>query len=334
MEFRRYLNRKLDLLAGQLNTSQILQAPFNQYQAFIEPLAAWLLSHGVNLLTETFVRCIGFAPLPGRITVDRVDYEHRGTASSAAIAPEDIVLVTTGSQVADLSLGSMTEAPTPRDTRRSWALWKHMAKEHKGFGNPDVFFAADRIADSRWVTFTITTTGTEISDRITTLTRSKPGAGMFLILKDSSWGMSLSISHGPEIRDQPQGTSIVRGYGLYPERSGTFVMKSMDRCTGEEILRELLQLLRIENVETAMEASICVPCNMPYVNNTWLTRKHGDRPAVVPERSTNLGLIGQYVEVSQEVGSASSTLPAPRGRRFTRCSSAVPRHRPCTRIRR
>jgi oleate hydratase len=129
MEFRRYLNRKLDLLAGQLNTSQILQAPFNQYQAFIEPLAAWLLSHGVNLLTETFVRCIGFAPLPGRITVDRVDYEHRGTASSAAIAPEDIVLVTTGSQVADLSLGSMTEAPTPRDTRRSWALWKRLYRQ-------------------------------------------------------------------------------------------------------------------------------------------------------------------------------------------------------------
>ena len=40
---------------------------------------------------------------------------------------------------------------------------------------------------------------------------------------------------------------------------------------------------------------------MPYVNNTWLTRRRRDRPPPVPEGSTNLGLIGEYVEMPREI---------------------------------
>ena len=50
-----------------------------------------------------------------------------------------------------------------------------------------------------------------------------------------------------------------------------------------------------------MASSICVPCNLPYVNNIWLPRSRGDKPPPVPEGSTNLGLIGQYVEVPREI---------------------------------
>ena len=50
-----------------------------------------------------------------------------------------------------------------------------------------------------------------------------------------------------------------------------------------------------------MASSICVPCNMPYINNIWLPRIRSDRPAAVPEGATNLGLIGQYVEVPREI---------------------------------
>jgi oleate hydratase len=48
-------------------------------------------------------------------------------------------------------------------------------------------------------------------------------------------------------------------------------------------------------------SSICVPCDLPYVNNIWLPRRSGDRPPAVPEGSTNLGLIGQYVEMPREI---------------------------------
>ena len=59
------------------------------------------------------------------------------------------MLVTTGSQAADLSTGSMMgKPPPPPNSGRSWALWKSLAKQRKEFGNPDAFFGADKVADS------------------------------------------------------------------------------------------------------------------------------------------------------------------------------------------
>ena len=69
------------------------------------------------------------------------------------VALEDLVLVTTGSQAADLSAGSMTEVPSPRPSGRSWSLWERLAQGRRDFGNPDVFFGTARIPDSLWVTF-------------------------------------------------------------------------------------------------------------------------------------------------------------------------------------
>ena len=301
IEFRRYMNRFVYLFPDLSTMAHVLRSPFNQHEAFVKPLAAWLRPQRVNFLTGAFVQDIGFAPSPGRMTVNRLDYEQKGAAASAAVAPEDIVLVTTGSQATDLSAGTMTEAPKPQDTGRSWALWTRLAKEHKGFGNPDTFFGADRTADSRWVTFTVTTTGKEFIDQMTRLTRSDPGSGGILTLKDSNWVLSLSIFDQPEVLSQPPGTSVWWGYGLYPERNGDFVKKRMNQCTGAEILQELLQHLRFAEAETIMKTSICIPCDMPYVNNIWLPRRRGDRPPVVPEGATNLGLIGQYVEVPQDI---------------------------------
>ena len=151
------------------------------------------------------------------------------------------------------------------------------------------------------MTFTVTTTGTEFIDQMTTLTGSETGSGGLLTLKDSGWVLSLSIFHQPEILDQPKGASVWWGYGLYPDRNGDFVKKRMDQCTGAEILEEILRHLRFDKTEAIMKSSICIPCNLPYVNNIWLTCSRGDKPPVVPEGATNLGLIGQYVEVRADI---------------------------------
>ena len=174
-EFRRYMNRALGLFPDLSDLRHVLRTPVNQYQAFIEPLVAWLRPRGVNFLASAFVRDIGFAPSDGRRTVNRVDYERDGAATSVAVAADDLVLVTTGSQVEDLSVGSMTEAPRPRGSGRSSALWKRLAQKRTGFGNPDLFFSAVQVPSSRWVTFTVTTTGTEFLDQLSALTGSKPG---------------------------------------------------------------------------------------------------------------------------------------------------------------
>ena len=175
-ELRRYLNRTLHLFPDLSDMAHILRTPVNQYQAFIEPLVAWLRPRGVNFLTGTFVQDIGFASSPGRITVNRLDYERGGAATSVAVAPEDLVLVTFGSQAADLSVGSMTQAPPPRRNGRSWNLWKRLAQGRPEFGNPDAFFGAAHVPDSHWVSFTVTTTGTEFLDDVHALTAARPDA--------------------------------------------------------------------------------------------------------------------------------------------------------------
>jgi oleate hydratase len=302
IEFRRYMNRFIYLFDDLSTMAGVLRSPFDQHEAFIEPLVTWIRPHGVKFVTGAFVQDIGFDASPDRMTVNRLDYQLRGGATtSVATAPEDIVLVTTGSQAADRSAGSMTEPPKPLDTGRSWALWKHLSQGRKGFGNPDAYFGAPRIADSLWVTLTVTTTGPEFIDQMTRLTGSEPGSGGLVTLKDSGWVLSLSIFHQPEVLDQPEGTFVWWGYGLYPERKGNYVTKPMDQCSGAEILEEVLGHLHFDKKEVIMASSICIPCHLPYVNNIWLPRSRADRPPVVPEGATNLGLIGQYTEVARDI---------------------------------
>jgi len=301
-EFRRYLNRFLYLFPNLYDMKNILRTPYCQRQAFIEPLAAWLRPRGVQFLTGALVKDIGFAPAPDRITVDRLDFERGGVTASIAIAPEDIVLVTTGSQAADLSPGTMTEAPKPQGGGRSVALWRRLAQGRTDFGDPDVYFDPAKAADSRWVTFTVTTTGTEFIDGMTKLTGAKPGTGGLVTLRDSPWLLSVTIFHNPEVIGQPEGANVWWGYGLHPEREGDFIHKPMIECTGAEILEEVVRQLKFDQQWNAIKSSSkCIPCNMPYVNNIWLPRRRGDRPSVVPEGSTNLGLIGQYVEVAEDI---------------------------------
>ena len=302
-EFRRYMNRFLYMFGHLSDMTGVMRTPLNQHQDFIEPMVAWLRPHGVNFLTGAYVRDIGFAPATGRITVDRLDYERGGAATSVAIAPDDLMLLTTGSQAADASAGSMTQAPIPRSSERTWALWKRLAQGRTDFGNPDVFFGSSRITDSRWVIFTVTDTGSEFVNTMTARTGSKSGRGGLVTLKDSPWVVSLSIFHQPEVLGQPLGTSLWWGYGLHPERKGYFVPKLMNECTGAEILEETLRHLRLDKqLDAIMATSICIPCDTPYVNNIWLPRSGTDRPPPVPKGSTNLGLIGQYVEMPKEIG--------------------------------
>ena len=137
---------------------------------------------------------------------------------------------------------------------------------------------------------------------MTALTGSEPGSGGLVTLKDSSWLVTLSIFHQPEVIHQPPGTRLWWGFLLYPRRPGDFVKKPGVGCTGAEILEEVLRQLRFERqLNAIMASSVCIPCDLPYVNSVWMPRRRSDRPRVVPERATNLGFLGQFAEVPQEV---------------------------------
>ena len=258
----------------------------------------------MNLLTSAFTKTIGLAQSPGSITAQSIEYERAGVAHTVAISPHDILLVTTGSQIAGLSTGSMSAAPPPRGPGGgpSVALWRQLAGQGANFGDPDVFFNPSGSDDFRWVTFTVTTKGTEFLDLMTALTGSPPGTGGLVTLKDLGWLLSLTIFHQPEVTGQPSDKYVWWGYGLHPERNGSFVQKPMHACTGAEILQEVLKQLKFDaDLDTILASSTCIPCNMPYVNNIWAPRKRTDRPRVVPEGATNLAFIGQYVEVPKDI---------------------------------
>ena len=196
IEFRRYLNRFVYLFPDLSTMAHVFRSQFNQHEAFVEPLVAWLEKKNVNFMKGAVVQDIGFAESPGRMTADRLDYQLRGAPASVNVAPEDIVLVTTGSQAADMSSGTMGSPPgPPPNPGRSWALWKTLAEKHNGFGNPDAFFGDSRIADSRWVTFTVTAKRQEFLEEITKLTHSGTGSGGLLTLKDSPWLISCRFSN-------------------------------------------------------------------------------------------------------------------------------------------
>ena len=140
---------------------------------------------------------------------------------------------------------------------------------------------------SRWVTFTVTDRGTEFIEQISALTGSDPGRGGLVTLRDSGLVLSLSLFHQPEIIGQPPGTSVWWGYCLYPERNGDFVRKRM--------------MLQGTQIEEAMIAARCRSNRRCRSVSSRLPRIRSDMPPAVPEGATNLGLIGQYVEVPREI---------------------------------
>lgn len=165
-----------------------------------------------------------------------------------------------------------------------------------------MFFGTAHVPDEHWVTFTVTTTGTEFFDPMTALTGSKPGSGGLVTLKDSNWLTTVTIFHQPEVIAEPPGTRLWWGFVLNPGRSGDFVKKPADTCSGAEILEEVLRQLRFERqMEAIMASSICIPTDLPYCNSVWMPHRRGDLPRAVPAGATNLGFIGQFAEVPRDV---------------------------------
>jgi oleate hydratase len=116
---------------------------------------------------------------------------------------------------------------------------------------------------------------------------------------ESPWGLNISVPHQPVFATQPKIVHVIWGYGLHPERTGTYVNKPMELCSGEEIFFELLSHLDFP-VDSLLSSAITVPCLMPLGTSMLLSHKQNDRPNVIPHSTTNVALIGQYVELHDD----------------------------------
>jgi oleate hydratase len=297
-ELHRYLLRFLRLFPDLPTLKQIQSTRYNGHDSIVRPMVRWLEQQGVRFETGVRVTDLHFAARGDKKAVRRIRCLRAGTASDIAVSEDDLVIVTLGSMTADATLGSMNAPPAPTPARRgaAWTLWERLAEQDRAFGRPATF--CGQVEQTRWVTFTVTHADDRFARRMERFSGMTAGRGGLVTLKNSSWWLTFHLYHPPAFPDQPPGVSVWWGYGLFADRKGDFVDKTMLECSGREILVELYSHLGWQqDVPELLEGANCVPCLLPYTTSQFMPRAPGDRPPVVPEGTVNLAFVGQYVEI-------------------------------------
>jgi oleate hydratase len=302
VEFKRYLLRFLHHFSTIDTQENVFRTRYNQYDSMAVPLVRWLRDQGVEFRLQTLVTDLDFKSAGSAITVASIQCNTAGLKRTISLGEGDLVFVTNGSMTADKTFGSLSAAPVMDASNHSgaWRLWEKLAEGRPEFGNPSVFNT--HIPESSWESFTVTMTDPLFFELLEQFSGSEAGKGGLITFKDSNWLLTLSIFHQPFYVGQPKDVFVWWGYGLFHDRPGNFVKKTMAECTGREILEEVVAQLRFDEYnERILATANVIPCMMPYITSQFLVRKHGDRPDVVPKGSTNLAFLGQFSELPDDV---------------------------------
>jgi oleate hydratase len=121
-------------------------------------------------------------------------------------------------------------------------------------------------------------------------------AGTFISLKESPWKLSCCIPTQPVFSQQPMNMSVFWGFALFPKRPGSYVKKPMYDCSEAEITTEVLGHLHFSSPPLH---TITIARVMPRMTAMLLIRSLSlsDRASVIPPNTSNLGLVGQFVEI-------------------------------------
>jgi len=300
MEMRRYLNRfggghRIEYLEGILHTK------YNEYDALIKPLMLWLAEKGVKTVYGCSVTDIELDAACN--TVVNIHMRKENEPCIIPVAATDLVFVTNGSMTTNATWGdNHTVAPINRNTenRGLFTLWERLAKKHEKFGHPEKLISD--VDQTNWISFFPTIKGyPQFIQKLEELTGSMAGTGGAISIKDSAWEIGFILHHKPFFPDQAADEEVFWGNGLSGHNIGDYIKKPMFECTGEEIMTEFLYHLGLLDMKDELLAHTYVStCMMPYINSEFMPRKVADRPRVVPEGCTNLGFIGQYVEIEDD----------------------------------
>jgi oleate hydratase len=302
VELKRYLLRFIQLFPDFNKMGGVWRTPYNQYDSMILPLVTWLKAQGVQFTLNTEVTGLDFDLGAEHRSVKGIRYTRDRKSESIAVAADDLVFVTLGCMTENSSLGTMTSPAILNDNKSNgaWSLWEDIANGRPGFGHPSVF--ADHIDQTKWQSFTVTLTDPAFFNFIEEFTGNQAGTGGLFTLTDSNWFMSIVLAHQPHFINQPDNIFVFWGYGLFPDRIGNFVNKAMSDCSGEEILIELFQHLKLaDQAQSIIDAANCIPCMMPFITSQFMPRVEGDRPDVVPVGAKNFAFIGQFCELPDDV---------------------------------
>lgn len=300
-EMRRYMKRLIHLVDGLYRLGGVMRTKYNQYDSVVRPIKKYLQAQGVNFEMECEVVDIDFDLSSDKKTATVL---HLKDKNEIVLGDNDYVFITNGS-ITDSTDNGAWDRPAKLkgvEASGSWKLWKNIAKKDKAFGNPGVF--CDNIDLQKWYSFTATLKDSTFQDYMENFSGNVDGTGGLVTMTDSNWLMSIVIARQPHFPNQPKEVKVFWGYGLYPDRKGNFVNKTMAECTGEEILEELWYHLKIQNLMKPIVAAgkvNCIPTAMPFIDSLFMPRAYGDRPEVVPKGATNFAFLGQFAEVPKDI---------------------------------
>jgi oleate hydratase len=262
------------------------------------------------LLTFAGIMASGlrFEPDSPDILVTGIELEG---AATIAVGTDDIVFVTLGSMTSSCVPGKNDTAPASQQTNSwirehpdpVWKFWDRLADpclnpHAEEFGDPRLF--RENAQESSVLAFTTTVWDPHFVSRLLSWAGSTGGTCPLTTFRDCPWMLSITVPKQPYFSDQAEDTTVFWGYGIYPDQPGRFVTKPMANCSGREILTELLMLLGFETQPT-LDRSVTLPVLMPFLTSPYATRGPAARPRVVPDRSRNLALLGQFVEMERDV---------------------------------
>ena len=250
----------------------------------------------------------------GKKTAKRIDYIKDGEERTFELTANDLVFITNGCCTDTSCYGDQTHAPDlsgiKNGSGESWDLWKNIAAQakHGEYGNPEKF--CGDVNATNWMSATVETSNEEIIQHIIKVCKRDPRDGKvttggIVTVKDSTenWYLSWTINRQPQFKSQDKNSVLIWLYSLNTNKPGQYVKKAMRDCTGEEVCREWLYHIGIEDDKIdklAAEACNTTTCFMPYINAFFQPRKNEDRPKVVPEGAVNFAFIGQFAETPRD----------------------------------
>ena len=302
IELKRYMLRFLQEFPRIHTLGGVRRTALNQYDAVVRPVEKWLAEQGVVFEYGTRVTDVDFAEQADERRIETLHCIRDGRSFTYSVGRSDFAFITIGSMTADSRNGDDDHAPSlVRDKRDgAWTLWENMARKAPGLGRPYAF--SGNVDESKWESFTLTMRSPLLIERIVEFSGDQPGTGGLMTFKDSSWLMSIVVPHPPHFAGQPEDVSTLWGYGLFIDNAGDYIDKTMALASGQEILTELMHHLGLSDIlDEVRRTTTVIPVMMPYITSEFQRRDVADRPPVIPPGARNFALLGQYVEIPEDV---------------------------------
>ncbi|MDY5342374.1 oleate hydratase [Faecousia sp.] len=309
LEMKLYLKRFIHHVGGLPDFTALRFTRYNQYESMILPMVHYLQEHGVDFQYNTKVVNVEFDIRNGRKAARRIVLQREGREDAIDLTDNDLVFITNGGCVENSAYGSQNEPAAFNKTIREgggWDMWRKIATQDPSFGHPDKFCSDPE--QSNWMSATVTTLDRRIVPYIEKICKRDPFSGKvvtggIVTARDSGWLLSWTINRQPQFRNQPKDQLVIWVYGLFSDKPGDFVKKTMRECTGKEICMEWLYHLGVpvaEIADLAEHSAKTVPVMMPYITAFFMPREKGDRPNVVPDGAVNFAFLGQFAETARD----------------------------------